>query len=145
MILLFTLVNIWLSNSFRFIILKYMKVFGDRLRQLRKDVNLSAKELGKIIGVRDVAIINWENDVNDIKGESIVKLAKYFGISSDYLLGLEDQKKTDIPSFFYSSIFSKIESKKNSLSVIYNLCSISTMENIFHFEFYYLFNILHTY
>ena len=90
MILLFTLVNIWLSNSFRFIILKYMKVFGDRLRQLRKDVNLSAKELGKIIGVSDVAIINWENDVNDIKGESIVKLAKYFGVSSDYLLGLED-------------------------------------------------------
>lgn len=90
MILLFTLVNIWLSNSFRFIILKYMKVFGDRLRQLRKDVNLSAKELGKIIGVSDVAIINWENDVNDIKGEYIVKLAKYFGISSDYLLGLED-------------------------------------------------------
>lgn len=90
MILLFTLVNIWLSNSFRFIILKYMKVFGDRLRQLRKDVNLSAKELGKIIGVSDVAIINWENDVNDIKGEYIVKLAKYFGVSSDYLLGLED-------------------------------------------------------
>lgn len=58
MILLFTLVNIWLSNSFRFIILKYMKVFGDRLRQLRKDVNLSAKEFGKIIGVSDVAIIN---------------------------------------------------------------------------------------
>ncbi len=90
MILLFTLVNIWLSNSFRFIILKYMKVFGDRLRQLRKDVNLSAKELGKIIGVRYVAIINWENDVNDIKGEYIVKLAKYFGVSSDYLLGLEE-------------------------------------------------------
>lgn len=90
MILLITLINIWLSNSFRFIILKYMKVFGDRLRQLRKDVNLSAKELGKIIGVSDVAIINWENDVNDIKGESIVKLAKYFGVSSDYLLGLED-------------------------------------------------------
>lgn len=90
MILLFTLVNIWLSNSFRFIILKYMKVFGDRLRQLRKDVNLSAKELGKIIGVSDVAIINWENDVNDIKSEYIVKLAKYFGVSSDYLLGLED-------------------------------------------------------
>ena len=67
-----------------------MKVFGDRLRQLRKDVNLSAKELGKIIGVRDVAIINWENDVNDIKGEYIVKLAKYFGVSSDYLLGLEE-------------------------------------------------------
>lgn len=67
-----------------------MKVFGDRLRQLRKDVNLSAKELGKIIGVSDVAIINWENNSNDVKGEYIVKLAKYFGVSSDYLLGLED-------------------------------------------------------
>ena len=67
-----------------------MEIFGVRLRQLRIDAKLSASKLGKIIGVSDVAILNWENNINDIKGEYIVRLAKFFGISSDYLLGLED-------------------------------------------------------
>ena len=67
-----------------------MEIFGTRLRQLRTDAKLSASNLGKLIGVSDVAIINWENNINDIKGEYIVRLAKYFGVSTDYLLGLED-------------------------------------------------------
>ena len=67
-----------------------MRVFGERLRQLRQDANLSAIALGKEIGVSDASIINWENNVYDIKGEYIIRLAKFFGVSSDYLLGLED-------------------------------------------------------
>lgn len=67
-----------------------MKVFGDRLRELREGAHLSASKLGKEIGVSDASIINWENNVNDIKGEYIVRLARYFGVSADYLLGLED-------------------------------------------------------
>lgn len=45
-----------------------MKAFGERLRSLRNDAKISAKQLGIAIGVSDVAIINWENNVNDIKG-----------------------------------------------------------------------------
>ena len=67
-----------------------MKVFGERLRELREERGLSAKTLGKSIGVSDAAVLNWENDINDIKGEYIVRLAKFFGMSTDYLLGLED-------------------------------------------------------
>lgn len=61
-----------------------------RLRQLRLEANLSAKKLAQQIGVSDAAIINWENNVNDIKGEYLIKLARFFGVSTDYLLGLED-------------------------------------------------------
>ena len=67
-----------------------MKIFSERLKELRAESKLSAKELGKKIGVSDAAVINWENNVNDIKGEYIVRLAEFFGVSSDYLLGLED-------------------------------------------------------
>lgn len=67
-----------------------MKVFGERLRALRTEAKLSAKQLAKNIQVSDAAIINWENNVNDIKGEYLVKLAQFFGVSTDYLLGLED-------------------------------------------------------
>jgi len=67
-----------------------MLVFGKRLRELRTQSKLSAVQLAEKIGVSDTAIINWENNVNDIKGEYIVRLAEFFGVSSDYLLGLED-------------------------------------------------------
>ena len=67
-----------------------MKIFGERLRELRTDKGLSADALGKIIDISDAAIINWENNVHDIKGEYLVRLAQFFGVSSDYLLGLED-------------------------------------------------------
>lgn len=67
-----------------------MEIFGNRLRQLRMEAKLSAKKLAEQIGVSDAAIINWENNVNDIKGEYLIKLAKFFAVSTDYLLGLED-------------------------------------------------------
>ena len=67
-----------------------MKIFGERLRELRTDAGLSAMKLGKRIGVSDAAIIRWENDKADAKCEEIVKIAKHFGVSTDYLLGLED-------------------------------------------------------
>ena len=67
-----------------------MKIFGERLRQLREEKKLSAKALGKNIGVSDAAILNWENNVNDVKGEFLVKIAQFFNVTTDYLLGLED-------------------------------------------------------
>lgn len=67
-----------------------MEIFGKRLRELRESEGLSAKALGERINVSDVAIINWENNVHDIKGEYLVKLAEYFHVTTDYLLGLDN-------------------------------------------------------
>ncbi len=51
---------------------------------------MSTMALGKKIGVSDMTICRWENNVNDVKGEELAKLAKFFEVSTDYLLGLED-------------------------------------------------------
>ena len=67
-----------------------MKTFGNILRELREDNSLSAKALGCIIGVSDAAVLNWENGKNDIKSEYLKKLAEYFKVTTDYLLGLEN-------------------------------------------------------
>jgi len=67
-----------------------MKIFGQRLKLLRIEKGLSTMALGKLIGVSDMAISRWENSKTDITSENLVKLAKYFGVSTDYLLGLED-------------------------------------------------------
>ena len=51
---------------------------------------MSQAQLGKEIGVNARAISYWEQKVNEPKASYIYELAKFFGVSSDYLLGLED-------------------------------------------------------
>ncbi len=48
------------------------------------------KQLAKEINTTDAAISNWENGVNEPKISYIISIAKFFGVTSDYLLGLED-------------------------------------------------------
>lgn len=68
----------------------FMKILAERLKELRLEKAMSTMALGKAIGVSDMAICRWENDKNDIKAEQLAKIAKYFSVSSDYLIGLED-------------------------------------------------------
>ena len=63
---------------------------ADRLKELRKECNLSYAKLGKELGVDASAIFKWENNKSDITGENLIILARYFKVSTDYLLGLED-------------------------------------------------------
>ena len=67
-----------------------MSIFAKRLRELRTEKKLSMKNLAKQINTTDTAISNWENDINEPKISYLVSLAKFFNVSSDYLLGLED-------------------------------------------------------
>lgn len=68
----------------------FMRVFAERLKELRNEKNVSIMAVGKAIGVSDATVCRWENGVSDIKSDQIVLLAKYFGVSADYLLGLEN-------------------------------------------------------
>ena len=67
-----------------------MKEFGERLKELRMDKKISTIKLGNEIGVDGTTISRWENGLMSPTIEKLVLLCKYFGVSSDYLLGLED-------------------------------------------------------
>lgn len=67
-----------------------MKIFAERLKELRIEKGISLKILAKEIGVTDIAISRWENEKRIPNIENLVLIANYFGVSSDYLLGLED-------------------------------------------------------
>lgn len=68
-----------------------MSIFATRLRELRNEKNLSMKDLAKEINTSDAAISNWENDINEPKISYLIKLAKFFDVSTDFLLGLKDE------------------------------------------------------
>lgn len=62
-------------------------MFSDRLKELRKRNKISQKALATEIGFSQQAIAKWENDTATPSPEVIVQLSKFFGVSTDYLLG----------------------------------------------------------
>ena len=68
-----------------------MQIFSERLRELREEKQLSMATLSQKIGVSDAAICKWENDTTEPKASNIKILSEFFEVSSDYLLGLENE------------------------------------------------------
>ena len=67
-----------------------MKIFSERLKELRTEKGLSALKLGKALGVTDSTIIRWENEKISPTIDNLYNIAKYFNVTTDYLLGLEN-------------------------------------------------------
>ena len=67
-----------------------MKVFAERLLELRKEKNISQATLANALGVSYSVICYWETDRSEPTAPNIVKIAEFFNVSSDFLLGLEN-------------------------------------------------------
>ena len=63
-------------------------MLSENIKKLRLAQNISQVELGKSLGVPKQCISNWENDNILPSIEMLIKIAKYFNVSTDYLLGL---------------------------------------------------------
>ncbi len=64
--------------------------YGDRLRGLREDCDFTQKQLAETFHVSQKAISNWETGRNEPPYDVLIKYAKFFGVSTDYLLELTD-------------------------------------------------------
>ena len=67
-----------------------MQTFGQKLKELRLERNLTQPELAKLMGVSNGMISFWENDKYEPTANNIVKAAKIFNVTTDYLLGNEN-------------------------------------------------------
>lgn len=65
-------------------------IIGKRLLALREGYGYSRRELAEKIGIADTQIFRYETEKNDATGEMLAKMAQFFGVSVDYLLGLSD-------------------------------------------------------
>ncbi len=63
---------------------------GEKIFELRKSLNISQQKLATEIGVSQKAIDFWEKGINEPKATYVLNLAKFFGVSCDYLLNNED-------------------------------------------------------
>ena len=69
-------------------------MFGDILRSLRKSRNMTQEQLAAAIGVERSSIGKYEGKSQVIPSDDVKKkIAELFGVSIDYLLGMESQDK----------------------------------------------------
>lgn len=64
-------------------------VFGERLKELRQENKIGQEKLAEEIGVSKGVISLWENGLREPTMHSLIALSRYFGVSIDYLVGLE--------------------------------------------------------
>ena len=67
-----------------------MKEFNERLKELRISKNLSQEQLAKETGISSTDICYYETGQRVPNAQVIITIAKYFNVTSDYLLGLTD-------------------------------------------------------
>ena len=65
--------------------------FEIRLKELRKEKNLTQKELAQIFSTTDDSIFSWEKGRSQPSIDTIRKFCEFFEVSADYLLGIEDE------------------------------------------------------
>lgn len=67
-----------------------MRAFVSKLKELREEKGLQQKELAELLNVSKSTISGWEVGRNEPQQEILIKIANVFEVTTDYLLGRED-------------------------------------------------------
>ncbi len=67
--------------------MEYQNKFKDNLKELRVEKKIGQVELAKAVGVSKGIISLWENGLREPNMYSLIKLAKYFNVTLDELVG----------------------------------------------------------
>ncbi len=60
-----------------------------RIRDLREDNDKTQSEIAEILGTSQTMYARYERGANELPIRHLIKLCKFYGVSSDYILGLE--------------------------------------------------------
>ncbi|WP_122902217.1 LexA family transcriptional regulator [Acinetobacter sp. B51(2017)] len=101
-----------------------MDHLGTRLKQLRKNKNITQQQLAELIGVSKTSIIYWEKGDNLPKHDSLITLGKVLGVSPTYLMqgkttdNLEENSSYVVPNRFIPLLSWQQANQKDSLKNI---------------------------
>lgn len=68
-----------------------------RLRDLREDHDLKQSDVAAVLGIAQTVYSRYERGFQTIPLEHLIRLAAYYGVSCDYLLGLTDHAMPSPP------------------------------------------------
>jgi transcriptional regulator with XRE-family HTH domain len=64
---------------------------GDRLRSLREAQKLTQKDLADRLHISESQIFRYEKDEIEPRADVVVKIAEFFNVTADFLLGMSDE------------------------------------------------------
>lgn len=105
--------------------------FKDRLILLRKELHLTQEELASKLGFSRTAISAWEIGRNEPSNEDTIKIANFFNVSVDYLLGLDTNNKRLLPVLGTVKAGYNYLAEQNIIDYINPYMEISEPENFF--------------
>jgi transcriptional regulator with XRE-family HTH domain len=70
--------------------------FGYRLRELRESKSLTQTQTAKRLNLSKTTISGYENNIKTPSLETLTKMAVFYGVSTDYILGLENRRMIPI-------------------------------------------------
>jgi transcriptional regulator with XRE-family HTH domain len=68
---------------------------SNRFRECREKTEYTQKQVAVYLGVKPPQVSKWESGTGNPSRENCIKLAKLYGVSTDYLLGLSDEQSAD--------------------------------------------------
>ena len=71
-------------------------MLGKRIHELRVSFGWNQVQLAQKLNVTKQTVSNWENENIQPSVEMLVRLARLFHVTTDYLLGLEDTQRIDV-------------------------------------------------
>ncbi|MBR2375867.1 MAG: helix-turn-helix transcriptional regulator [Clostridia bacterium] len=72
------------------------KTLNENIKYLRTQSGMNQVEFAKKMSVTKQCVSNWENDNVLPSIEMLVRIAKFFNVSTDYLLGIEAKETIDV-------------------------------------------------
>ena len=70
--------------------------FSTRVKELREKSGLSMDQLAKQLGITKSRVNRWENNGTVPRMNILIELAKFFNVTTDYLLGNDDAKNLSL-------------------------------------------------
>lgn len=83
-------VKIQIKNDACIILILVIKMY-ERIRAMRTDKDLTQTQVAEFLGMSQTGYSKYETGENDIPTDILVKLAKFYNTTTDYLLGLTDE------------------------------------------------------
>ena len=71
-------------------------MLGERIKELRQACGWNQVELGMRLNVTKQTVSNWENDNILPSIEMLIRISKIFGVTTDYVLGLDEIPRLDV-------------------------------------------------